>query len=282
MTLWQTPAPRRRIASARGDAGTAIPWAWAVTGLIAGALGAVLVFAPARWLAGVLDRSTDGRLQLHLVRGSVWNGSAQLALGSGDTGTAATALPGRLSWTLRPGWRSASLRLSAPCCLAQPWGWTARWGLSGLEVQAEDLLPNAPARWPASILAGLGTPWNTLQLQGTLALSSRGLQAQWTRAGWTSTGSVQLDALQLSTRLSSLPEVGSYRLAWVNQPMAVPTLELSTLQGSLQLQGRGRWTGGRLQFRGEAQASAAQEAALANLLNIMGRRDGARSIITVG
>jgi general secretion pathway protein N len=58
--------------------------------------------------------------------------------------------------------------------------------------------------------------------------------------------------------------------------------ELSTLQGSLQLQGRGQWINGRLQFQGAAQASAAQEAALSNLLNIMGRREGVRSIITVG
>jgi general secretion pathway protein N len=151
-----------------------------------------------------------------------------------------------------------------------------------VQLNADDLTPDAPARWPGSVLAGLGTPWNTLQLQGTLALSSRALQMQWSRAGWASTGTVQLDALQLSTRLSSLAEVGSYRLTWDAQPTAVPTLKLSTLQGSLQLQGRGEWVGGRLRFQGEAQASTAQEAALSNLLNIMGRRDGARSIITVG
>jgi general secretion pathway protein N len=37
-----------------------------------------------------------------------------------------------------------------------------------------------------------------------------------------------------------------------------------------------------MRFRGEARASAGAEQALANLLNIIGRRDGARSLISVG
>ena len=35
-------------------------------------------------------------------------------------------------------------------------------------------------------------------------------------------------------------------------------------------------------FRGEARAIAVEEAALSNLLNIIGRRDGARSVISIG
>jgi general secretion pathway protein N len=37
-----------------------------------------------------------------------------------------------------------------------------------------------------------------------------------------------------------------------------------------------------MRFRGEARASANEEAALSNLLNIIGRRDGARSVISIG
>lgn len=267
---------RRQVAS-----GTS-PWRWTMAGVLTGAVCATLVFAPARWLASGLDSATSGRLQLHSPAGTLWSGSAQLALGSGDAGTAATALPGRVHWTLRPGLGSAELTLTAPCCLTRAWRWSAAWSGAGMQLTADDLPAGSPARWPGSLLAGLGTPWNTLQLQGTLALTSNALQLQWSRAGWSSSGALQLDALDVSTRLSSLPSVGSYRLAWSSQGMSMPTLELSTLQGSLQLQGRGQWSGGRLQFQGEATASAAQEAALSNLLNIMGRREGARSIITVG
>ena len=38
----------------------------------------------------------------------------------------------------------------------------------------------------------------------------------------------------------------------------------------------------RLRFEGVASAAPEREAALANLLNIIGRRSGARSIITIG
>ena len=61
-----------------------------------------------------------------------------------------------------------------------------------------------------------------------------------------------------------------------------PGLELSTLQGPLLLSGQGQWVGQRLRFTGEARATPEREAALSNLLNIIGRRNGARSVISIG
>ena len=84
----------------------------------------------------------------------------------------------------------------------------------------------------------------------------------------------------MSSRLSTLRPMGSYRLLLSGGE--VPTLALSTLDGALQLSGTGQWVGQRLRFAGEASAAPEREAALANLLNIIGRRSGARSIITVG
>ena len=93
-------------------------------------------------------------------------------------------------------------------------------------------------------------------------------------------GRVQLDALALSSRLSTLRPMGSYRLTL--QGGDSPQLELVTLDGALQLSGSGQWVGQRLRFAGEASAAPEREAALANLLNIIGRRSGARSLITLG
>ena len=62
----------------------------------------------------------------------------------------------------------------------------------------------------------------------------------------------------------------------------VPSLQLDTIEGALQLKGSGSWVGSRLRFTGEASAAPDREAALANLLNIIGRRNGSRSLITVG
>ena len=90
----------------------------------------------------------------------------------------------------------------------------------------------------------------------------------------------ELDARAMSSRLSTLRPMGSYRLAV--QGGEAPTLTLSTLDGHLQLNGTGQWVGNRLRFAGEASATPEREAALSNLLNIIGRRNGARSIITVG
>ena len=74
--------------------------------------------------------------------------------------------------------------------------------------------------------------------------------------------------------------MGSYRLT-VNGGDA-PTLALTTLDGALLLNGSGQWVGQRLRFTGEAMAAPGREAALGNLLNIIGRRTGDRSILTVG
>jgi general secretion pathway protein N len=92
-----------------------------------------------------------------------------------------------------------------------------------------------------------------------------------------------VDALDMASRLSTLRPLGSYRLEL--QAAAgghSTTLNLSTLRGGLRLQGSGQWVGGRLRFQGEAQAAPGREPALDNLLNILGRRQGPRSILNIG
>ena len=59
-------------------------------------------------------------------------------------------------------------------------------------------------------------------------------------------------------------------------------LQLQTLEGSLSLVGRGQWTGAHWSFRGEASAAPEREQALGNLLNMVGRRQGVRSVISLG
>jgi general secretion pathway protein N len=254
------------------------PWAWAWTGLAIGSLAALVVFAPARWLASGLAHASQQQVQLQWSQGTVWRGSAQLVLGANpDT---AAGLPGRVQWALTPGWRGLGLALQAPCCLSQGWHWYLGWGQSGLKLAPADLNAAQALRLPSALLASLGTPWNTLALQGRLALQPQGFALRWQDRKLTLQGRLQLDALDISTRLTPLNPVGSYRLAL--QGGDAPRLTLQTLNGALQLQGQGHWTAGRLQFDGDASAAPGSEDALANLLNIIGRRNGARSIIHVG
>ena len=260
--------------------GPQAPWSWAFSGILIGALVALLCFAPARWLAQAVQTATQNRVQLANAQGTVWSGTAQLVLGAGVGTQDSASLPGHVQWRLRPALAGAQLAVQADCCMDSAWTWIASPTLTGLQLRSLDNNTPTPSRWPSTVLAGLGTPWNTLQLQGTLALSTQGLVLQQRAGLWEIQGSLQLDAQQISTSLSTLKPIGSYRLAL--QGGATPTLDLSTLDGSLQLQGTGRWVGGRLQFTGEAKAVPERTEALANLLNIIGRRDGARSIIKVG
>ena len=59
-------------------------------------------------------------------------------------------------------------------------------------------------------------------------------------------------------------------------------LTLDTLEGSLLLQGTGQLHNGHLRFTGEASAAPDAEAALSNLLNILGQRQGSKSILKMG
>jgi general secretion pathway protein N len=252
------------------------PWRLTVVGVVLGAVLAVVVFAPAQWLAAGVAQATGARVQLLEPGGTVWSGSARLVLGAGSGSQAHTSLPGRLQWRLVPSLQGLQLGLRAPCCLTQEWVWKVTPSLDGMHLSIAD----QASVWPSELLAGLGTPWNTLQLKGTLALSTQQLSLQWKDQRWTIAGQVQLDASNMSTSLSTLSPLGSYRMQLTGGD--VPTIGLSTLEGSLQLSGTGRWAAGRLQFDGEATAAPQREQALANLLNIIGQRDGARAILKVG
>ena len=252
------------------------PWRWAASGALAGLLLAIVVFAPARWLASALQQASAGRVLLSDARGTVWSGSAQLMLTGGAGSRDSATLPSRLEWQLRPGWGHGVASFYTACCTPKPLrlALAPRWG--GLEVTLTD----AQSTWPASLLSGLGTPWNTLQPAGLLVLSSQGLTLTLIQGRVSVVGRVQLEALDLSSRLSTLQPLGSYRLTL--QGGAVPGIELATLKGSLQLAGSGSWVGSRLHFEGAASATPERVEALSNLLNIIGRRNGAQSIISMG
>ena len=248
----------------------------AVAGGVIGLVLALALAAPARWLAGAVARASAGQLLLNEPRGTVWSGSAQLVLTGGQGSHDITALPTRVDWRLRPAWVGLSAQLSSPCCTPQPLRlrYDLRWGAALLTVE------DGSSHWPAALLTGLGTPWNTLQVEGNLHLVTKGVSVEWAQGRPRFAGQANLTALRVSSRLSTLRPMGSYRITLLGGD--TPRLQLNTLEGSLQLIGSGQWVGSRLRFTGEASAAPEREAALSNLLNIIGRRSGPRSIITIG
>lgn len=257
---------------------------WSLAGVLLGAVLGLIAFAPAAWLASAVASATGDRLLLTDARGTIWNGSALPVLTGGPGSRDASALPGRMEWNLA--WRglSAELRARQACCLRGEVRVLIRPGFGRLSVQVLPGESNTIGQWPAAWLAGLGTPWNTLQLGGALRLTSPGLTVDWVQGRMRFTGEAALDVANASSRISTLDTLGSYRLTVRGDAASgsAATLSLITVDGALRLSGQGEWTGTGLRFRGEAQAAEGSETALNNLLNIIGRRQGARSVISIG
>jgi general secretion pathway protein N len=251
-------------------------WSWAFAGALLGALWATLQWAPAVWVQQAAYAASDGRVVLRDSQGTLWHGSAQLGLSGGKGSSDGARLPGRVQWDLAAGLGQLHLALRADCCTVQAQQITLTPGLRNWRLQ----LAAGESTWPAAVLSGLGTPWNTVQLQGPLLLKTPGLNLVSAVDRIQVEGSLSLELPGLSSRLSTLRPLGSYRL--LLQGGEQPSLDLQTVEGSLQLQGTGHWTASHLRFVGEARADTSHEAELSNLLNIMGRRDGARSVITLG
>lgn len=246
-------------------------------GGLLGALAALVWQAPAQWLAAPLWQLSQQHIGLSQPRGTLWTGSAQLLLAGGPGSQDRSLLPGRLHWQLRLQGLGLQLHLEADCCTEAPLEARLGWTPSGWQLQLAD----HRSLWPAAVLAGLGTPWNTLQFEGQLQLQTQDLQLHWADTRLQQSGQAELLAQRLASRLSTLNPMGSYRLR-LHSAAGLPVLDLATQEGALRLSGQGEWAGGHLRFRGEASAEPASEAALSNLLNIIGRRQGSRSIMTLG
>ena len=251
-------------------------WSWAAAGGLLGALAATVQFAPAVWVQQAAYAATDGRVVLRESQGTLWHGSAQLGLRGGNGSSDGARLPGRVKWDLAVGLGTLHLALQADCCTTQSQQLTFTPGLRNWKLY----MAAGESTWPAAVLSGLGTPWNTVQLQGPLLLKTPGLTLASAVDRVNVEGTLSLEMPNLSSRLSTLRPLGTYHL--LLQGGEQPSLDLRTVEGSLQLQGVGHWTASHLRFVGEARADTAHEAELSNLLNIMGRRDGARSVITLG
>ena len=253
-----------------------VPWRYALLGAALGLVLALVFFAPAAWLGSSLAAASQGRLQLLDARGTIWRGSAWLLLTGGSGSRDSATLPSRLDWTLRPTFSGFKVQLTTACCTPEPL--RARIGL-GWDTQTVQL-DNATSQWPAALLAGLGTPWNTVQAQGSLELTTQGLSMKWSEGRAQLAGGAQLRALDISSRLSTVRPMGSYQLDLSGG--AAPALALTTLSGTLKLNGNGNWVGARLRFSGVASVDPELVGAFTNLLNIIGRRQGVQSIITLG
>lgn len=257
---------------------------WAIMGALVGAILGVVIFAPASWLAWGIGKATQQRIQLFDAQGTIWKGNAWMVLSAGPGSLDARLLPDRLSWDM--GLKDIStfqLSLQQACCINQKLVVLVQPGWGRVEtrfVGPSDWL----TQWPADVLSGLGTPWNTLDLNGSIRLSANGLTLEWVQGRLNIKGSAALELQNISSRISTLERLGTYRVTLTGQPQQPGSadISLSTQDGALLLNGQGTLRPQGVYFRGEATARDAEKDALDNLLNVIGRRNGESSVISIG
>jgi general secretion pathway protein N len=289
----------------------------AIVGAAVGFVVGVVACLPASLLANAVASATGDKFLLAEAEGTVWSGSAITVLTGGAGSHDASVLPTRLAWTLRPRWNGVSLHLTQDCCLAHGMDLSLRRTLDAWQVRvigpdergkpaagADKVVPGAGSadaaalaaatplgQWPMGWLEGRGFPWNTIHPGGVLTLSTHNLSFALKGGHWSTLGSAQVEIRQASSRLTTLASLGTYRVLIQPDPSTQirpgdgatrDLVWISTVDGALLIDGRGLIGATGVRIRAEAHAAAGSEAALNNLLNLIGRRNGASSAISIG
>lgn len=236
---------------------------WLVIAVVS--CGVTLVaMMPAAWITPQFAKATQGHVNLIEPAGSLWHGSAALVLAAGPDAGAGTLLPGRVQWQtafwpLLTGHLSMSMRQMP----AMPDPIQVAAAPRGAMISAGQIAV------PAALLAGLGAPFNTLDLHGAVQLS----WTPWRLRGARTYGQLVVTLTDMSSRVSPVKPLGSYRVALQAQG-DTSTIDLSTLNGPLMLSGHGAITATTTSFHGKASAVGAASDNLAGLLNLLGRPTG--------
>jgi general secretion pathway protein N len=223
----------------------------------------LVVMAPAAWITPQFSKATQGHVNLVDPSGSFWHGSATLVLAAGG-GSAGTLLPGRVSWDTAF-WPlfAGRLKMRMRQTPAMP---------AAIEVDATAraaTVTSGEIAVPAALLTGLGAPFNTLDLQGAVQLA----WTPWRLLGARSYGQLVITLTDMSSRVSPVKPLGSYRVTLQAQGDS-STIDLATLGGSLLLSGHGTLGANASSFHGQASATGETRDNLAGLLNLLGRPTG--------
>ena len=248
---------------------------WLLAGIVSIAL-TVLMFLPATWMAALVEQQTTGRLTLGDAHGTLWSGSAFIGGSASSNDPVTPLLPGRFSWRLSPMvlLGSVDIELENTAALSQTISVTGNW--NQWQVSPAAILI------PAERLAALGAPLNTIQPSGQMRLSWELLQLMQRDRKIEIDGTMNLEVIDLASRMSPIKPLGSYNLSLVWRGTQA-SATLKTTKGPMLLNGSGMLNNGHLQFSGTAEAEAGQEERLANFLNLLGqrRREGDKDVIAL-
>lgn len=230
---------------------------WRLAGVALGAFAlGLLGMAPASLVDYALQQATDGKLRLAEARGTLWSGAGQL---EARDWLQRTAVARSIAWRVQPvyflrGQLRSEIMLDQA---AKPFPLT----LSRSRIEVADADINLPAA-----ALGLGEPkLAPLKLTGDvllhvtrLALARDSIEGNATLQ-WRGAGSS-------FTRISPL---GDYELRLDGEGTTVRAT-LRTLQGPLELEGKGSWTSGaRPAFLGAARIPPEQRQQLSPLMRMI-------------
>jgi len=218
---------------------------------------------PARWALARFQPPPE--VSLSDVQGTVWNGSAALALQAGTP-------IANVRWHFLAS-RLASARIAyaidAAGAALQAHGEVAR-GIGAVEARGVTARGDAAG---VSALVPLAAAWRP---QGEFLLDAPALA--WD--GRAVRGTARAEWREASLAISDVRPLGSYRVE-VRADGGPARIEVSTLEGPLRIAGHGTFAPpGALAFSGEARAQGNAAAALEPLLDLLGprRADGAHAL----
>lgn len=217
---------------------------------------------PASWFAWGLNRYAQGKLQLDPVAGTLWSGNGRLIVYYPQS------TPhdfGKIEWRVNPVWLlsgQVNLRLRAKSSDRQVDG-VLRFGGDFIQVL------DAEISLPATTVSALYAPVGLISPQGQVSLRTERL-----RIGDDLNGTAEIQWRNASSALSSVQPLGTYRLH-INGAGETAALQLDTVQGVLELTGKGMWHAktGQLQLNGAALPRE-RAGELESLLKLMGNDQG--------
>lgn len=245
-------------------------WLWVLIGALA-IFVTTLAMLPAAWIAPQFALRSGGRIALAYPSGSLWHGSATLRLAAGPDSGEPTELPGRLEWTTAF-WPLFAGRVHMT--LNQTESMPAP--INVVATMREATLSAGSLDVPASLLDGLGAPFNTLALRGVVRVD----WGDWRVFGPRAFGRMTVTMSDIASRISRVKPLGSYRVVYDAQG-ETGALSLSTLKGPLLLDGQGTMQDQRFLFNGVARADPNFADNLRSLLDLLGRRspDGTYALV---
>ena len=204
-------------------------WRLAAIGLCCYAV-ALLAFAPATLIDASLDHATEGRLRLTEARGTIWSGAGLLDIRGPNR---RSGIAKSVAWHIR----LAYLLLGELRCEVELDQTAKRFTVSVSPSRID--LADADINLPAAAL-GLGVPkLAPLGLTGDVLLHIARLSIGRDRIQ----GNASLQWNGAGSTFAPIAPLGDYELRLEGEGNTV-SASLRTLQGPLQLDGRGSWTGG--------------------------------------